>query len=187
MTKESVHHLYKLVAGVPLQRPPWFFDVKQEGEGIVDVTTHLVDLVQWELFPEQVIADGDVKVLSAKTWKTAVSPEQFTRATAVATFPGYLQMYKEASGNLQLPCNGAFTYTLRGIHAKVSVTWNFEAPAGAGGSEHAAEVPYDHGSLQDEPVGHDYTRVVFSCGGGLPQNVPSENLRAFLAEACVVS
>ena len=137
VTKESVHHFFKQVAGVPLQRPPWFFDVKQQGEGIVDVTTHLVDLVQWELFPEQVIADGDVKVLSAKTWKTAVSQEQFTRATSVANYPDYLQMYKDASGTLQLPCNGAFTYTLRGVHAKVSVTWKFEAPAGAGDTHYS--------------------------------------------------
>lgn len=32
-------------------------------------------------------------------------------------------------------------------------------------------------------LGHDYTRVVFSCGGGLPPGVPTSNLRAFLAEA----
>jgi predicted dehydrogenase len=137
VTKESVHHFYKLVAGVPLQRPPWFFDTKQQGEGIVDVTTHLVDLVQWALYPEQVIADKDVKVLSAKTWKTAVSKEQFTRATAVTEFPDYLQMYKDAAGSLQLPCNGAFTYTLRGIHSKVSVVWNFEAPTGAGDTHYS--------------------------------------------------
>ena len=37
-----------------------------------------------------------------------------------------------------------------------------------------------------EVLGHDYSRVVFSCGGGLPQSVPSENLRAFLTEAGVV-
>ena len=137
VTKESVHHFYKQVAGVPLQRPPWFFDVKQQGEGIVDVTTHLVDLVQWELFPEQVIADADVRVLSAKTWTTSVSREQFARSTAVADYPAYLQAYKDASGNLQLPCNGAFTYSLRGVYAKVSVIWNFEAPAGAGDTHYS--------------------------------------------------
>ena len=49
--KESVHHFSKIVAGAPLKRPQWFFDVRQQGEGIVDVTTHLVDLVQWEAFP----------------------------------------------------------------------------------------------------------------------------------------
>ena len=35
VTKESVHHLSKSVAGKPLQRPPWYFDVSQQGEGIV--------------------------------------------------------------------------------------------------------------------------------------------------------
>ncbi len=30
------------------------------------------------------------------------------------------------------PANGEFTYSLRGVHAKVSVKWAFEAPAGAG-------------------------------------------------------
>lgn len=137
VTKESVHHLYKTVAGSPLQRPPWFLDVKQQGEAIVDVTTHLVDLVQWALFPEQVIADADVKMLSAKTWKTTVTPAQFARATAVPTYPGYLAPYQDASGNLQVPCNGAFTYALRGVNCKVSVVWNFEAPAGAGDTHHS--------------------------------------------------
>jgi len=47
ITKESVHHFSKMVSGSPLKRPAWFFDTSQQGEGIVDVTTHLVDLVQW--------------------------------------------------------------------------------------------------------------------------------------------
>jgi hypothetical protein len=38
----------------------------------------------------------------------------------------------DKDGVLQTPANGEFTYTLRGVHAKVSVLWNFEAPAGAG-------------------------------------------------------
>lgn len=50
VTKESVHYLFKTVAGVPLKRPPWYLDVSQQGEGIVDVSTHLVDLVMWECF-----------------------------------------------------------------------------------------------------------------------------------------
>src|SRR5262249_51442229 len=28
---ESVHYLLKQVAGVPLRRPPWFFDIHQQG------------------------------------------------------------------------------------------------------------------------------------------------------------
>ena len=52
VTKVSVHHFAKLVSGSPLIRPAWFFDVEQQGEGLVDITTHLVDMVQWECFSE---------------------------------------------------------------------------------------------------------------------------------------
>ena len=55
---KSVHYFSKTVAGVPLKRPPWFFDVRQEGEGIVDTSTHLVDLIQWEAFPGTGVASG---------------------------------------------------------------------------------------------------------------------------------
>jgi len=34
-------------------------------------------------------------------------------------------------------------------------------------------------------LGRDYSRVVFSCGGGLPSGVPTANLRAFLDEAAL--
>ena len=49
---ESVHYFYKYVSGNVLTRPTWFMDVTQQGEGITDVATHLVDLVQWECFPK---------------------------------------------------------------------------------------------------------------------------------------
>ena len=51
VTKESVHHLFKYVSGKPLRRPAWFFDTAQQGEGIVDITTHLVDLDPVGEFP----------------------------------------------------------------------------------------------------------------------------------------
>ena len=50
---KSVHHFYKMVAGEPVVRPEWYYDVHQQGEGIADVTTHLIDLVFWQCFPEQ--------------------------------------------------------------------------------------------------------------------------------------
>ena len=34
-----------------------------------------------------------------------------------------------------------------------------------------------------QALGNDYSRVIFSCGGGLPPGVSTENLRAFLDEA----
>ena len=53
ISAKSIHHLMKLVAGTPLRRPAWFFDVDETGEGLADVGTHVVDLVQWTAFPEQ--------------------------------------------------------------------------------------------------------------------------------------
>jgi predicted dehydrogenase len=132
VTKESVHHFSKLVNGAPLQRPPWFFDPAQQGEAIVDVTTHLVDLVQWECFPDQVIAPGDVKMVSARKWPTSISLEQFRKTTRLESWPDYFKPYLAGSGRLEIPANGEFVYQLRGVHAKVSVRWNFEAPAGTG-------------------------------------------------------
>ena len=52
ISKISVHNFSKIVAGAQLKRPQWFFDPQQQGAGIVDVMTHLVDLVQWEVFPD---------------------------------------------------------------------------------------------------------------------------------------
>jgi predicted dehydrogenase len=146
ITKESVHHFYKEVSGSPLQRPPWFYDVEQEGEGIVDVTTHLVDLVQWEAFPEQIIAHKkDIRLLSAKRWTTPVTLAEFTASTAEARFPDYLGKYINASGKLQVSCNGEINYTLKGIHAKVSVIWNYKAEPGAGDTHYSIM----RGSLSD--------------------------------------
>jgi predicted dehydrogenase len=126
-----VHNFSKVVAGAQLKRPQWFFDPEQQGAGIVDVTTHLVDLVQWEAFPEAVLKPQDAKVLSARRWPTALTLEQFGRVTGATAFPAFLSKYVQ-DGVLQAPANGEFTYTLKGVHAKVSVTWDYEAPPGAG-------------------------------------------------------
>ena len=69
--QESVHHFYKNVSGKPLVRPAWFFDIEQEGRGLVDITTHMVDLIQWTSFPDVTLDyKTDVKMLSAKEWPT---------------------------------------------------------------------------------------------------------------------
>jgi len=133
VTKESVHHFAKKISGAPITRPAWFFDTAQQGEGLVDITTHLVDLVQWECFPDQIIDyRQDVRVLSARRWPTTISPTQFASVTHLATFPTWLRKDVGTDGNLRTYANGEINYTLRGVHAKVSVLWNFEAPAGAG-------------------------------------------------------
>jgi predicted dehydrogenase len=92
VTKVSVHHFFKNVSGKPLVRPAWFFDVKQQGEGITDITTHLVDLVQWECFPDQILDyKKDVEIVSAKRWATRISAEQFEKVTKKKEYPEYLK------------------------------------------------------------------------------------------------
>lgn len=130
ISKESVHHFSKIVSGKPLVRPSWFFDIDEEGEGIVDVTTHLVDLVQWEAFPDQIIDSSDVEMLKAKRWPTTMTKAEFTKVTKQEEYPDYLK--KDLDGDkLNVYCNGEMIYKIKGKHAKVSVIWNYEAPAGA--------------------------------------------------------
>ena len=131
VTKESVHYWFKEVAGKPLKRPAWFFDTTQQGEGIVDVTTHLVDLVQWECFPGQIIdGERDVNMVSAKRWSTKLAPAQFKRVTQRDEFPAYLKKDVGPDGVLNVYANGYMVYSIKGVHAKVSVEWGFEAPPG---------------------------------------------------------
>ncbi|NQT26592.1 oxidoreductase [candidate division KSB1 bacterium] len=131
IVKESVHHFFKYVAGNPVKRPAWFFDVTQEGEGIVDVTTHLIDLVQWECFPEQIINyETEIQIINTKHWPTYLSLSQFKQVTHLPQFPEYLSPLLQ-DDILPVYCNGEIVYKIKGFHAKVSVVWNYQAPEGA--------------------------------------------------------
>ncbi len=136
ITKESVHHFFKYVSGNPLTRPAWFFDVDQQGEGIVDVTTHLVDLIQWEAFPEIILKKSDIEMTSAKRWTTDLTPEMFKKATKLDEYPDYLKKDVE-DGILKVYSNGEMNYKIKGVNAKVSVIWNFQAPEGAGDTHYS--------------------------------------------------
>jgi predicted dehydrogenase len=138
VTKESVHHFYKYVAGSILTRPAWFFDVNQQGEGIVDVTTHLVDLVQWECFPEHIIDyEKDIKLISARRWPTTISLKQFNAITKLDSFPDYLKKDLVKDTAINVYGNGEINYQIKGVHAKVSVTWAYQAPEGGGDTHYS--------------------------------------------------
>jgi predicted dehydrogenase len=129
---ESIHYLKKTVAGVPNIRPPWFFDSEEQGEGLTDTGTHLVDLVQWTLFPEQPIDyRTEIQVLASQRWPTPVSEEDFRSVTNTAGFDRSVAGSVRA-GILDYYCNTATTYTLRGIHTRLNVMWDWEAPEGSG-------------------------------------------------------
>ena len=130
VVKDSVHHFFKYVAGKPLKRPGWYFDTTQQGEGIVDVTTHLVDLVMWESFPEEAIDYSDVEIKKATRWATLIKPQEYNTVTGLAEFPEYLRSKVNDRGELACHANGEIVFSVKGIMAKVSVTWNFKAPEG---------------------------------------------------------
>ena len=133
ITKESVHHFYKYVSGNVLTRPAWFMDVSQQGEGIVDVMTHLVDLVQWECFPDQIIDyTKDITIGKARRWITNMSLSEFKAITKLDSFPSYFANNIIKDSLLQVYCNGEINYQLKGVHAKTSVIWNYKAPEGTG-------------------------------------------------------
>lgn len=136
ISKESVHHFFKYVSGNPLVRPPWFFDVNEEGEGIVDVTTHLVDLVQWEAFPNQIIDSSQIEMIAARRWPTVLTLEEFQNVTGSQTFPQYLEKDISQDG-LNVYCNGEMVYKINGKYAKVSVIWNYKAPEGTGDTHYS--------------------------------------------------
>ena len=125
ISKESVHYFSKIAAGQPLVRPAWFFDVKQQGEGIVDVSTHLADLIMWQVFPEEPIdyqnPNDGVEVISARRWDTPLTRTQFKKVTHETTYPDYLASSVENDSILSVAANGAFVFKVRGVHCKISV------------------------------------------------------------------
>jgi len=133
---ESVHYFSKTVAGLPLKRPAWAFDVRQQGEGMADVSTHLVDLAQWEAFPERALHPGDSTVTGARRWNTAISRQQFKLVTGLDEFPGFLQNDVK-NGVLQVCANGEFTWKLRDVFVKARVLWDFQPPAGGNDTYHS--------------------------------------------------
>ncbi len=137
VSKESVHHFFKYISGEALVRPTWFFDVNQQGEGMVDVTTHLIDLVQWSCFPNVALDyQKDIQLLSTKRTATQLTPSQFKLVTKSETYPDFLK--KDVKDSLlNVYSNGELNYTLKGVHAKVSVIWNFQAPEGTGDTHYS--------------------------------------------------
>ena len=136
VVKSSVHHLSKVVSGRQLKRPWWFFDTAVQGEGLVDITTHLVDLVFWILYPDQAIDyTTDIEMVSAKHWPTQLSLSQYETITANPEFPPQFKL--DSDGTYPYFCNGQATFAVNGVHTQVEVVWNYEAPKGTGDTHYS--------------------------------------------------
>ena len=132
--QESVHHLEKLVDGVPLRRPWWYFDVHVQGSGPVDIPTHLVDQAQW-------LAEGDGVtpiLLSARAWSTRVPGGAFRRITGEAGFPESLKPFVDGD-ELGYRCNAEIVYRIGSVTARARTRWDLAPERGGGDvSRHVA-------------------------------------------------
>jgi predicted dehydrogenase len=135
---ESVHYFYKYVSGSVLTRPSWFFDVKQQGEGLQDVGVHLIDLAQWQCFPDRLINyKTDIKFNEAKRWPSEITLSQYKTITKMDGFPEFLKANVVKDTILQVYANGSVNYQLFGTNIKLTAKWDYAAPPGSADSHNS--------------------------------------------------
>jgi hypothetical protein len=78
----------------------------------------------------------DIEVVSSKRWPTQITPSQFNEVTKLSSYPKYLEKDLQDS-ILNVYANGEIDYTIKGVHAKVSVIWNYKAPEGGGDTHYS--------------------------------------------------
>ena len=66
-----------------------------------------------------------------------MTPDQFQKVTQMEAYPEYLEEDLDENNNLQVFANGSFVFETRGIHGKVSVEWDYQAPEGAGDTHYS--------------------------------------------------
>jgi Putative oxidoreductase C terminal domain len=136
VTMTSIHHLMKVVAGVPNPRPPWYFDVRQQGDSLADIGTHLVDRVHGTLFPDTALdkpldPGRDIAIDAVRRWPTMLDLAQFRQVTGEMDWPAYL--YEAVAGDtLAYQCNTHLDYAVRGIHVGLDMVWEWLEPVGGG-------------------------------------------------------
>jgi predicted dehydrogenase len=134
----SVHHLEKVVNGAPLRRPPWYFDVRVQGDGIADIPTHLVDQAQRFVAAQGVAVDRGLELVGARRWSTGVPRALFARVTGLADFPADLRAHVDGDV-LAYASNAELALRLGGIDAQLSTRWDLTEPPG-GGDAHSATI-----------------------------------------------
>ena len=134
----SVHHLEKSVNGAPLRRPPWFFDVRVQGDGLADIPTHLVDQAQRFLAAHGSASDHEAELIAARGWSTPVPRALFARVTGLADFPPDLRDHVEGDV-LAYAGNAELSFRLRGVGVHLITRWDLTEATG-GRDAHTATV-----------------------------------------------
>jgi predicted dehydrogenase len=146
---EAVHHLLKVVNGRPLRRPPWYFDVDVQGDGLVDIQAHMIDQAQWLVAEDRLLdPEGDVRIEAARRWATPVPLDLFREITGEEDFPIPL-LARVRDGVLDLECNGEIESSLAGIPVRQRAQWWPREPEG-GGDLHRSVVHGTRASIRVE-------------------------------------
>jgi len=124
------HQLLKTVAGVPNRRPPWYFDITEQGEALADTGTHLVDRVHEILLPGEALDyRREIRLHEASRWPTRLSLAQFREVTGETAWPEFLAPWLRGD-TLDYFCNGRLHYEIRGIHVALECRWDWQTEAG---------------------------------------------------------
>jgi predicted dehydrogenase len=151
----SVHHLEKTVNGVPLRRPPWYFDVRVQGNGLADIPTHLVDQAQ-----RLVGEEHDLELVHADLWPTHVPRAIFSRVTGADDFPDELRSFVNGDA-LQYFSNADLRFRLRGVGVAITTRWDLSVPSG-GGDMHTATINGTAATVRiEQGPDTDFQRRVF--------------------------
>ena len=130
----SAHHLEKTVDGRPLRRPPWYFDVRVQGDGIADIPTHMVDHAQRLVRAASPGSADDapaLELLDARTSSTAVPRALFARVTGVAEFPPELAPVVRGA-ELAYRGNAQLSFRAGPVRVSLDTRWEPSAPPGGG-------------------------------------------------------
>lgn len=157
----SVHQLAKLVDGAPLRRPWWFFDAREQGSGVVDIPTHLVDQAQWLLESTGVPPDEVPALLRAAVWPTRVPVATFAAITGHPGFPPALAPFVEG-GALEHLGNAELEFRIGAVTARAVTRWEVSTPpGGSDGYRVVARGTRAEVSLEQSPdTGHRRRLVV---------------------------
>lgn len=120
----DVHYYFKKSGSRVTLRPAWFFDVREQGEGIADVSTHFIDLAMWQCSPGVPVSKDRISGISGSHFPTVITKDQFAAVSGEKEFPEFLSPYVK-DGKLEVNSNGTLQFNIDAIPVKLDIEWRY--------------------------------------------------------------